>query len=91
MKNGSKYTFCFLPCYMTMWGPVPGLGIESMPLQWKHRVLTGGPPGNSLPNFKQEKTGLKTQVCKLISTSISVFNWRGKNETQKRNKQKFEK
>ena len=49
-----------------MWGPVPGLGIESVPLQWKHRVVISGPPGNLLPKFKQEKTGLKKHVCRLI-------------------------
>ena len=27
---------------------VPRPGIEPMPLQWKHRVLTTGPPGRSL-------------------------------------------
>ena len=28
---------------------IPQLEIEPVPLQWKHRALTTGPPGKSLP------------------------------------------
>ena len=43
--------FCLFVCFWphsVAWGIlVPWPGIEPVPLQWKHRVLTTGPPGNS--------------------------------------------
>ena len=49
---------------------VPQSGVEPIPLQWKHGVLTTGPPGNSL-----ESTFLKysTLLCSLFLLSLCTI------------------
>ena len=49
------YLMCIILFYFTLWLRrtacvilIPQKGIEPRPPQWKHRVLTTGPPGNSL-------------------------------------------
>ena len=45
------FCFCFLPCHMAceILVPQPGDQVSNpCPLQWKHGVLTTGPPGKSL-------------------------------------------
>ena len=39
--------FFFLPCCRAGRISVPGPGIEPMPLQWRHRILTTGLPGKA--------------------------------------------
>ena len=39
--------FYFLATLHGMWDLVPQGGVDLQPLQWKHRILTTGPPGKS--------------------------------------------
>ena len=43
-------SFHFLPGWHTQSGPGPQGGLHLLPLHWKYRVLTTGPPGES-PTF----------------------------------------
>ena len=44
---GDQIFFFFWPCCVACGILVPQPGIAPVPLQWKHLVLTTGPPGNS--------------------------------------------
>ena len=46
-----KILNCFRPCHAAYAILALRPGMESMSLQWKHRVLTSGPPGKSLIHF----------------------------------------
>ena len=48
---------------------VPQPGIEPGPLQWKRRVLTTGPPGNSLI------ISYNNQIFLILPFHSSFFNW----------------
>ena len=48
-KQAFLFFFFFWPCHVVCGILVPWPGIEPGPQQWKHWVLTTGPPGNS-PN-----------------------------------------
>ena len=70
-------TFFYFPGHaMPLAGPWPG--IEPRPRQWKHGVLTTGPPGNSLlfPIFTLPTPtvfpGLERCVCKWEFSSLSL-------------------
>ena len=42
---------------------VPRLGIEPVPLQWKHEILTTGPPGESLDSPTATAAAKSLQSC----------------------------
>ena len=46
--TGEKLIFFFWPCHTACGTLVPNQGLNLGPCQWEHRVLTTGPPGNSL-------------------------------------------
>ena len=66
-----SFFFFFCPAAQLVGSSFPDQGSNPGPLQWKHGVLTTGPPGNSQPLF------LKLQPCFLlpIASTISIHLW----------------
>ena len=49
---------------------VPRLGIEPVPLQWKHEILTTGPPGESLDSPTATAAAKSLQSCPTLCDPI---------------------
>ena len=52
---------------------VPRPGMEPVPLQWKHGVLTTGPPGKSLKVYLTESLRFNNNASRAITSSYTTF------------------
>ena len=52
---------------------VPQPGIESRPQQWKHQVLTTGPPGNSPVHKNFKSQCILFHICLIYSWEIALY------------------
>ena len=75
------YLFFFWPCHTTCGILIPQPGIETVPLHWKHKVLTTRPPGKPYISFLKFFSIMvyhKNSLCnQLIGTLVSAICVKG--------------
>ena len=68
-----NFIYLFLPHQIACGIPVPQSGIESGPWQWKPRILTSRPPGNSLESISWNNKSMNLVLGVFLTPNIWAF------------------